>query len=201
MVKSQLENRYKCYGSGFVNKNFLSETKRWEGLFKEIYSSNNFDRVKLNKSVDVSKCRVSKPLLRSCMDIPETGGRKEGTGGISGHLGRYEIKSIVRGSVNLSGDVSYPFSLGYDTDGGFRDPILIKLGSGITDAASSSQVGSLDCKINELGNKYRREFNSDDGVKNFLTDYLEVCDRFVDEVNYDLVMKKNSILNPNYNSL
>ncbi len=69
MVSDTLETRYKCHGSGFVNKNFLSETKRWEGLLKEVYSSNKFSRVKPNKSVDVSKLRVSKPLLRNCLNI------------------------------------------------------------------------------------------------------------------------------------
>ena len=95
MIKIVLENVYKSRGSGFINKNFISETKRWEEIFKEVYSENNFSRIKLNKSSNISKLRVSKPFLRICMSIPETGGRKEGTGGLAGHLGKYEIKSII----------------------------------------------------------------------------------------------------------
>ena len=196
MVINTLETRYKCHGDGFVNKNFLSETKRWEGLLKEVYSSNNFSRIKPNKSVNSSKCRVSKPLLRDCMNIPETGGRKEGTGGLAGHLGKYEIKAIVRGNVNLSGEVTSPFKLGYDTDSGFRNPILIKLGDGITDIISSSQAGSLDYKINQLSETYRQDLATDDGVKKFLTNYLEICDDFANEFIYDLYLEKVDCLNP-----
>jgi hypothetical protein len=199
MEMNKLENKYKCHGDGFVNKNFLSETKRWEGLLKEVYSENEFSRVKANKSVDVSKLRVSKPLLRNCINIPETGGRKEGTGGLAGHLGRYEIKAIIRGSVNLSGEVSSPFSLGYDTDSGFRDPILLKLGDGITDLVSPSQVGSLDCRLNNLGEQCRSELRTENGVKKFLTSYLEICDDFANEFSYDSHLKKYDCLNPKKN--
>lgn len=193
---NEFENKYKSYGEGFVNKNFLSETKRWEQLFKEVYNSNQYSRIKLNKSNNIDTCRVSKPLLRPCMDIPETGGRKEGTGGLAGHLGRYEIKAIVRGCVNLEGEVKFPFRLGYDTDSGFRDPILLKLGSGVTKVASPIQVGSLDTKINELGEESRREFGTDEGVKKFLTNYLEICDDFANELSYDAHLQKYDCLNP-----